>query len=367
MSGPLGRDATHEDHPLSDVTVVDTDVHLSVPFDELAAYCDEPYRSITANPTYTPVNRSGWDRYMGGKIESQKRDARDAESLNRRVCGEFGVDVPILNAFPVLNSVPEDDRAVHLMGAYNDYLLEEFLDEFDHFRGLATVATQDPEAAAEELDRVGDEKQIVGVYVLNSGVHPPLGDPRYDPLYRAAADNDLAVAFHASAGAPFARDFPIQDRGLNQFLATHVLAHPWAHMLTLTSLLVEGVPVKFPDLNFAFLEAGYAWVPYLMFRLNKEYSMRRTEAPLLERSPEAYVRDSCYFSSQPVGEPENPEHLSMVVEMLGAERLMLSTDFPHWDFDHPDALDRHVRRFFSDEDRERVMSETAAEAFGLSV
>jgi len=353
--------------PLGDATVVDADVHLSVPFDDLAEYCEEPYRSITANPTYTPVHRSGWDRYMGGKIESQKASVRDAESLDRRICGEFGIDVPILNAFPVLNSVPEDDRAVHLMGAYNDYLLENYLDEFDHFRGLASVAVQDPEAAAAELDRVGEESGIVGVYVLNSGATPPLGDPSYDPLYRAAADHDLTVAFHGSAGAPFAREFPIQDNSLNRFLATHVLAHPWAQMLTLTSLLVNGVPEKFPGLNFAFLEAGYGWVPYMMFRFNKEYSMRRSEAPLLERSPEEYVRESCYFASQPVGEPNDPEHLSMLVEMLGAERLMLATDFPHWDFDYPEELDRHVRTLFPDDDRERILSGTAAEAFGLSL
>jgi predicted TIM-barrel fold metal-dependent hydrolase len=364
MASTRGDDQTG---PLADATVVDTDVHLSIPFDDLAEYCDEPYRSTTANPTYSPVNRSGWDRYMGGKIESQKSDAADPHALNARVCGEFGVDVPIINAFPVLNSVPEDDRAVHLMGAYNDLMVDRFLDEYDHFRGLATVATQDPAAAAEELDRVGDEDRIVGVYVLNSGAQPPLGDPTYDQLYRAADDHDLTVAYHASAGAPFAKDFPIQDNGFNRFLEPHILSHPWAHMLTLTSLLVNGVPAKFPDLNFAFLEAGYAWVPYMMFRFNKEYTMRRSEAPLLDKSPEQHVRDAFYFASQPVGEPENPDHLSMVIEMIGVENLMLATDFPHWDFDNPEALDTHLKLHFSGEERDRVLSGTASEAFGLSL
>jgi len=62
-------------------TVVDTDVHLSIPFDELAEYCDEPYRSITKNPTYTPVHRGGWNRYMGEKIESQKKNVQTADAL----------------------------------------------------------------------------------------------------------------------------------------------------------------------------------------------------------------------------------------------------------------------------------------------
>jgi len=352
---------------LDSATVVDTDVHLSVPFDELAEYCEEPYRSITKHPTYTPVHRGGWNRYMGGKIESEKENVRDADALYEKTCVEFGIDYPLINAFPVLNSVPEDDRAVALMSAYNDYLLDNYLDQYDEFLGLCTVATQDPEAAAEEIDRVGEEDSIEGLYLLNSGAQPPLGDPAYDVVYRAAADHDLHVAYHASAGAPFAKDFPIHDTQFNRFLENHVLAHPWAHMTTMTSLLVNGVPEKFPDLNFSFLEAGYGWVPYMMFRLNKEYAMRRSEAPLLERTPEAYVRDRFYFSSQPVGEPNDPEHLQSLIDVVGPESLMLSTDYPHWDFDHPDALGKHVTRFGDEETAERILSGTAIEAFGLSI
>lgn len=350
-----------------DTIVVDTDVHLSIPMDDLAAYCDEPYRSMTENPTYTAVNRSGWDRYMGGKIESQKDRVRRADTLNQQLCIEFGIDYPLINTFSVLNSVPEDDRAVHLMRAYNEYLLDNYLDEFDHFFGLASVATQDPNAAAEEIDRVGEEKQIVGVYILNSGAQPPLGDPTYDPLYQAAVDNGLHIAYHGSAGAPFARDFPIQDAQFNRFLATHILAHPFAQMVTFTSLLIEGVPEKFPELNFSFLEAGYEWVPYMMFRFNKEYAMRRSEAPLLQRTPEEYVRDAFYFASQPVGEPNDPQHLQAIIDIIGAESLMMSTDYPHWDFDHPTALDDHILRFHTEDERERILWGTANEAFDLGL
>lgn len=355
-----------DESPFASTTVVDTDVHLSIPMEELATYLDEPYRSRTANPTYTAVHRTGWDRYMGGRIENKKDDMRDAENLYQKICVEFGIDHPVINAFPVLNSVPEDDRAVHLMRAYNDYLLDHYLDENDQFRGLASVAVQEPTAAAEELDRMATEDQIVGVYILNSGAQPPLGDPTYDPLYQAAQDHGLQIAYHGSAGAPFARDFPIQDTQVNNFLTNHVLAHPWAHMLTVTSLLVNGVPEKFPGLNFSFLEAGYGWIPYLAFRLNKEYAMRRSEAPLLEKTPEEYIREDFYFASQPVGEPNDPEHIQRIIEIIGPDRLMLSTDYPHWDFDHPDALGKHVRRF-DESARDRILAGTAIEAFDLDI
>ncbi|MFB6300154.1 MAG: amidohydrolase family protein [Halobacteriales archaeon] len=362
MAGQRPADRT----PFTDTTVVDTDVHLSIPFDDLAAYLDEPYRSMTKNPTYTAVHRTGWDRYMGGKIESQKAEVRNADALDHQICDVFGIDYPLINTFAVLNSVPEDDRAVAMMRAYNEYLLDNYLDEYDHFRGLASVAVQKPDKAAEELDRIANEDQIVGVYILNSGAQPPLGHERYDVLYEAAADNDLDIAYHGSAGAPFAKDFPIQDNQFNRFLANHIVAHPWAHMLTLTSLLVNGTPEKFPELNFTFLEAGYTWVPYMMFRFNKEYAMRRNEAPLLEKTPEEYVRDQFYFGSQPVGEPNDPRDLDQIIDVIGPDRLTLSTDFPHWDFDHPDALKRHVDRF-DEADRERILSGSAIEAFGLDL
>lgn len=359
--------AARSESPLAKTTVVDADVHLSIPLKDVAKYCEEPYRSITANPTYTAVNRSGWDRYMGGKIETEKETVRSAESLYEKLCVEFNINHPVINTFSVLTSVPEDDRAVALMSAYNDYLLDNYLDEYDEFFGLASVATQDPNAAAEELDRVATEEAIVGVYILNSGAQPTLGDPSYDVLYQAAEDHGLGVAFHASAGAPFAKDFPIQDTGFNRFLPLHILAHPWAQMLTLSSLLTNGTFEKFPDLNFSFLEAGIGWVPYLAFRFNKEFAMRRSEAPLLEKRPEEYIRDACYFASQPIGEPLDPTHLQSLIDIVGAERMMLSTDYPHWDFDHPDALDQHVRQFSAGADRERILAGTAEEAFNLNL
>lgn len=356
---------TTDRSPLRDHTVVDTDLHLRIPLDDLATYMDEPHRSIIEHPTFTPVDRSGWNRYMGQKI--QKNEMADADDVNRIICDDFNIDYPLINAFPVLASVPEDDRAVAMMRAYNDYMLDNYLDEYDHFLGLASIANQDPQAAANEIDRMADEKQIEGIYLLNSGAQPPLGDPEYDVIYETAEKHGLHVAFHGSAGAPFATDFPIQNRQFNRFLPTHILAHPWAQMLTVCSLLTEGTPEKFPDLNFSFLESGIGWVPYMMFRWNKEHAMRRIEAPLLKKAPEEYIRDQFYFASQPLGEPQNPDHLRSIIDIVGTDRLMLATDYPHWDFDHPDALDKHVRTFFDRDVRKQILGGNAIEAFDLSV
>ena len=38
---------------------------------------------------------------------------------------------------------------------------------------------------------------------------------------------------------------------------------------------------------------------------------------------------------QPIEEPDNPAHLNEIIDWIGWDRLMFSTDYPHWDFDDP--------------------------------
>lgn len=353
-----------EERRAIDTTIVDTDVHLRLSRFEIAEYTEEPYATQLRNPNYSPFPGSGWDRSLGEKIEYQDIDG--PEDIDETLVRDFGIDHPIINATSLLTRLPQSDLAVACMSAVNDILIEKYLDDYSHFYGLATIATQRPEKAAEELDRLADEKQIVGAYICTTGPREPLGDVRYDPIYEAAESNGLHIAFHGSAGA-FMFDFPKQNQGLEKFLSVHTLAHPWSQMLTVTSLLVQGTPVKFPDLNFVFLESGVGWVPYLMYRLNGEYAKRRSEAPLLEKSPEEYVRDQFYFSSQPVGEPNDPNHMNKMLEVLGTENLVFSSDYPHWDFDHPEAFDKHLKATFTKEEREQVLHGNAERAFGLSL
>ena len=343
-------------------TIVDTDVHLSVPDADLAPYTDAPYDRYIERVRLADTS---WDPSLGGKMAHNAVDDTP-ETIRENVIEGFNVDYPILNFLKNLSRVSNSETAAALMRACNDFMLDRFLDDTD-LHGLATVALHRPDRAAEELDRIGDEDQIVGVFVVTAGPPRPLGDPSYDVMYRAAEDNDLPVVFHGATKGGFDREFPRQNQGFEQFIEAHVCAHLWEQSMTLVSLIVQGVPVKFPDLDFLVQEAGLAWVPYMMFRLNKEYAMRRSEAPLLEASPESYIRDRFYFASQPLGEPDRPGDLAPILEVLGADSIVFATDYPHWDFDHPSEIAKHLRSHFSAEEREAVLSGNAAEVFGIDV
>jgi len=114
------------------------------------------------------------------------------------------------------------------------------------------------------------------VFFNSSGVKTPLGDPKYDPIYRAAEDNGLPVVYHGAAAPGLALDFPIIQHEMQTYMANHTLAHVYSQMLTLTSLFENGTPAKFPDIDFVFQEAGVAWLS-LIFRLNRDYKQRRAK------------------------------------------------------------------------------------------
>ena len=69
--------------------------------------------------------------------------------------------------------------------------------------------------------------------------------------------------------------------------------------------------------------------------MDKHWERMRKEVPHVKRPPSEYVREHFWFSTQPIEEPENPEHLSRVIDWIGWDRLVFSSDYPHWDFDDP--------------------------------
>ena len=345
---------------LKEQTIVDTDIHLTIDPNALSSYIDNRHKQRVKNG-FAP---STWDPTLGGKIET--RELADIDQIQNSLVEDFHIDYPLLNTIPRIARISDSELAVAMMRAYNDLIIDKFLDTTDYF-GLGVIAPQDPEATAEEIDRLASESQIVGVFVEAYAQDPPLGDSIYDVMYQAAEDNDLQIAYHGAAATGFKYEFPVQDQGLSEFLEVHTLSHLWEATLTITSLFANGVPEKFPGLNFSFLESGLSWVPHMMWKLNREYTTRRSEAPLLSKSPEEYIRDQFYFASQPLGEPNNPQHIQEVIDIIGAESIMFASDYPHWDFDHPTELDKHLHAHFNPEEREQILYKTPNKAFGLGL
>lgn len=360
------------DRSLSDgSTVIDTDIHLQPNKglrDEIAERLDEPHRTHVHPDieTGSPYQSSGRNSSLSGKIQRFRSSLRRPEDITRPLCDERSTDHMILNNFHRVYSILDYDRAIQEMQAVNDIMIERFLDHEDRFSGLLSIAHQQPEKAAEEIDRLGDEDQIVGIFLVNVSVDKPLGDPRYDVIYEAAEDHDLAVVYHATAAHLSQGEFPVLAWNFEKRISETALTFPWANMKTMTSLLIQGTPVKFPDLDFTFLEAGLGVYPYMMARLNKKYKERRIDAPLLEKTPEEYIRERFYFGTQPLGEFNNPTHIKQIMEIVGPENILYASDYPHHDTDELTALNKLFQQF-DPEDREKMLYKNAAKVFNIDV
>lgn len=342
--------------------LVDSDVHPDPLYEDIASYVDDPYRRDVDRLLERLGPLDLYDREMG-TVEEYPADS--PETIREQLCEGFGVDYPVLTP---LNSLlearnPRKDLLAPLMRATNDWLLDYHLDADGDFYGCAQVSSRTPEAAAEEIDRIGDEEQIVGVLVYHTAASPPLGDPEYDVLYRAAEDNDLPIAYHGGT-SQLQYGFPRLDEHCQTWFEAAMFAHPFAQQVTLTSLTSNGAFEKFPDLEFVFLEAGVSWVIYQMYRLNNFYSKRRKEVPLLEASPEEYIKDRCYFTTQPLEESNDPRDLQQALELVGSDSIMFASDYPHWDFDAPDIFTNHSLSL-EEADRKRIHGENAIDVFGL--
>jgi len=57
--------------------------------------------------------------------------------------------------------------------------------------------------------------------------------------------------------------------------------------------------------------------------------------PHVTRPPSELIREHFWVSTQPMEEPEDPDHLNEVMEWIGWDRVLFASDYPHWDFDDP--------------------------------
>jgi predicted TIM-barrel fold metal-dependent hydrolase len=123
-------------------------------------------------------------------------------------------------------------------------------------------------------------------------------------------------------------------------------------MTALTGLILAGVPEAFPRLRIAALEACCGWVPFLMDRLDEEFEVRGSrEAARLKRKPSEYMGNGQFFYAFELEESTLP----YVAERIGADKLLYSSDYPHWDTSWPNTVKKfRSRDDVSESDKQQI-------------
>ena len=366
---------------ISDWFIVDVDAHHmeSISWAEVVQHIEDPVvrdqavrfqKERVGAPPYG-LNADLGLRYqdVGGRIPHQldlrekiedKSVHRDV-TLTRRAVEGLCLDYIVLFPTPMLQlgMHPQIDMEVTLGRAYTRWLVETILPADKRFKSFAYLPFNSPQAAVKMVEDFGDCDGIIG-FCVTSARYKPVYHNDYMRLYAMLEERGLPIAFHAG--------YHWNDPSLatiNRFLGMHALGFVWCNMVHMTNWVLNGIPERFPKLKSLWVESGLAWVPFLMQRLDEQYLMRTSEAPLLKRLPSDYMRENCWYSSQPM-ERTNMKATQLTLEMINAEsQLLYSSDWPHFDFDTPSIVSRLP--FLSEQAQRNILGLNAAKLFNLEV
>jgi hypothetical protein len=250
------------------------------------------------------------------------------EQLLDRFGMEFGVLTPMLGAGEQLDL----ERGAALAGAINDWQAAEWLDPEPRLRASINVAYEDGQLSAQEIHRMAGDPRFVQVLILIRTAEP-LGRRKYWPIYQAAVEHGLPVGIHFGG---WSRG-PNTGVGYGSFYIEDTVGMATAFADQLTSLVCEGVFERFPELKVVLIEGGIAWLAPLMWRLDRAWSLLRSEAPRLTRLPSELIREHVWVTTQPIDEPSRPQDFAVMLEQTDMDdHILFATDYPHWDFDSPD-------------------------------
>ncbi len=270
----------------------------------------------------------------------------------------LGIRFGILNCLHRAANEADVELGAAVAAAVNDWQLAEWLEPEPRLRASIVLPFEDGELSAREIERRAGDPRFVQALMLVRTMEP-MGRRRYWPIYAAAQEVGITVGVHFGGYG----GHPITGSGWPSYYYEDHTLMAQAFQAQVASLVFEGVFERFPGLRVVLVEGGLAWVPWLMWRMDRIFERMHDEVPELTRRPSEYVREHLWFTTQPIEEPERPRDLLRVIERMGAPgRLLFATDYPHWDFDAPG---RAIPGAVPAELRRRIFAGNALELYRL--
>jgi predicted TIM-barrel fold metal-dependent hydrolase len=222
--------------------------------------------------------------------------------------------------------------AAAMVRAANDWTIERWLDSDgrDRVRGAMLVPEQVPEDGAAEIRRVGSHPKMAAVLIGGNGTGKPMGHPIWDPIHRAAADQDLPLVVYAGADAlQETATYPTAGGPPSTFAETQALAAQ-ALMTHLLSLIAQGTFERYPGLRVVFAGGGFTWLPSIIWRCDVNFRAMRVEVPWLKVRPSEYLVPNVRIVAAPLDCPRDAERVGRMVSAFPAfERLLcFGSGFP---------------------------------------
>jgi hypothetical protein len=341
--------------------VIDADGHIYENHEEIEEYFEGKYRGMRRARAYSLFpSLDGWPRGLGAGRPDKVTETRPEDVI--KFVDNMGLESTVLypTAGLAIGLVQSPEWACSIARAYNNWFHGRYIKHDSRLKGVAVLPVQDPGGAAEELRYAVEKLDMVGAFLPSAMVmNKALGHPDFHPIFREAEALGVPLGVHGAPSRGFGFDY-FEDQG-----QVHALEHPFPLMIQFTSIVCDGVLEKFPRLKIAFLEAGCGWLPYMMDRLDYEYETRGGRSfPNMKKKPSAYIKDCPVYVTC---EPEETS-LSHVTQVIGEDRVMFPSDYPHervyGEFlkDIPELL---ARTDLSDQTKQKILYDNAKDFYRI--
>jgi predicted TIM-barrel fold metal-dependent hydrolase len=332
------------------------------------------------NPTFDPVAKPGClDQYYRGRNPqglSLRELFGELEPINPayrnrderlRVMDKQGIERAFL--FPTLGvgmeeALRSDPAALcAAFHAFNQWLHEDWGFSYrDRLYGAPLITLVDVKNSIAELDcALAHDARLVclrAAPVATRDGNRSLGDPLFDPFWARVQEAGVVVAFHGgdSGYNRYAEDWG-EGADFRAFAGTplrSLISVDRAPFDTFAALICHGVFDRFPRLRMATIEMGSDWVRELLRKLAKSFG----------QSPRAYQQNPVEAFRRHVWvSPFQEEDLRGMAELVGADRMIMGSDFPHAEGIAEPAAYVHELAGFSAREVRMIMRDNA---LGLS-
>jgi len=349
---------------------IDCDMH-NQPTSRLADFMTSRWRDYLqlvgrrAYPQGTPLRLAA--RPMAQRMDTVPpgggMGGSDPDFSRQQLLDEYGITAAVIGTINASCGNSPVGLQVEVARATNDYNREIWFAADPRWRSSINTMPTDPSWSAAEIARChGLSSRYVQVY-MDTHTERPAGDPMYWPIYEAAVEHGLPVAFHLNGLSGNHQSSGVGEYTFYYEVRTSLTAY--AQPLV-SSLIFEGVFDQFPALKVILVELEWTWVVPMIWRMDAAWRTMRAELPSLFREPSDYLREHFWFTTQPALDPEHPEQFYEAYSQFErngfGDRLMFASDYPHWDMDSPfDSMPAGLPRAT----KERILAGNAAALYGL--
>jgi aminocarboxymuconate-semialdehyde decarboxylase len=220
----------------------------------------------------------------------------------------------------------------------------------DRIRWLASLPWEYPERSVEELARSCDDG-AVGVMVIANIAGRSLTEPAFEPIWAEIDRRALPVLVHP--GEPPGTD--LMDMRLYDL--SWSVGFMFDTTLAITRLIFDGFLDRFPGVKLIAAHGGGA-LPYLVGRFEKGDEVELPSRRRMTAKPTDYLRRIWYDCLT-----YDPRALDYLISIVGPERVLFGTDWPHQVHDVAGSLANTAA--LPPEQRDAIRGTNAKVLFGL--